>query len=227
MMQAVFLCAAVIATIPTHAETVYVIDHLAVGVHENKTLNSPIIKVLPTGTALEVLEREEAFVKVRTDDGLEGWVDKNYVMEDKPSQLALLELEAKHVDAVNELEVARAEIESLTLTVGSLESAGEFQETTEEATSDALREMHRLAEENQALKQELTSRQSPCRHGPEYSGGHRNSLYRNRSPHVLQGAPRSDQVALDYGSCPNGAGVRLRRLSGGLGFRRRHGGFRV
>ena len=156
-VQAGLLCAIVIASFAVTAETVYVIDHLAVGVHEEKVLNSAIIKVLPTGTTLEVLERDEELVRVRTDDGLEGWVDKNYVMQDKPAQLALLELEAKHVDAVNELEVARAEIESLTLTVESLESAGQLQETTEEATSDALREMQRLAEENRNLKQDLES----------------------------------------------------------------------
>lgn len=156
MMTGVFYVVA-FAAFPILAETIYIIDHLAVGVHESKVLNSAIIKVLPSGTALEVVEREEEFVKVRTEEGLEGWVDKNYVMVDKPAVLALLELEAKHVDAVNALEVARAEIESLSLTVGALESAGERQETTEDATSDALREMQRLAEENQALKAELES----------------------------------------------------------------------
>ena len=226
-MQAVFLCAAVIATIPTHAETVYVIDHLAVGVHENKTLNSPIIKVLPTGTALEVLEREEAFVKVRTDDGLEGWVDKNYVMEDKPSQLALLELEAKHVDAVNELEVARAEIESLTLTVGSLESAGEFQETTEEATSDALREMQRLAEENQALKQELTSAKALAATAQSIQEV-------IVTPSIETDHPMSSRVPLGLTKWHWIMVVALMVLAFGFGgylvdwgFRRRHGGFRV
>ena len=154
------LCVTLFAALPALAETVYVIDHLAVGVHEEKVLNSAIVKVLPTGTALEVLERDEELVKVRTEEGVEGWVDKTYVMQDKPSQLALLELEAKHFDALNELEVARAEIESLTITVNSLESAGKLQDTTEEATSDALREMQRLAEENQTLKQDLEAAKS-------------------------------------------------------------------
>ena len=154
------LCVTLFAALPVLAETVYVIDHLAVGVHEEKVLNSAIVKVLPTGTALEVLERDDELVKVRTEEGVEGWVDKTYVMQDKPSQLALLELEAKHFDALNELEVAKAEIESLTITVNSLESAGQLQDTTEEATSDALREMQRLAEENQTLKQDLEAAKS-------------------------------------------------------------------
>ena len=157
IIKVVLSCAAAFASMAAQAQTVYVIDYLAVGVHENNNLNSTIVQVLPTGATLEVLEYEDELVKVRTNEGLEGWIDKNYVMEDKPSQLALLELEAQHVDSINALEVARAEIEALTLTVDALQSVDLRQETTEEATSDALREMQRLAEENQSLKQELES----------------------------------------------------------------------
>ena len=159
-MRITIIKAAVLLAIllnPTNAssQTVYVIDHLAVGIHEDKALNSAIIRVLPTGTQLEVLERDENFVRIRTDDGVEGWVDSTYLMEDKPAQLALLELEATHVEALNELEVAKAEIESLTVALNSMESAEQIQESTEEATSEALREMQRLAEENQSLKHQL------------------------------------------------------------------------
>ena len=40
------------------AEPAYVIDKLLVGVHEEKNLDSAIIKVLPTGTELNVIERD-------------------------------------------------------------------------------------------------------------------------------------------------------------------------
>ena len=156
-LSAGIVCVALCTPTVAPSETVYVVDHLAVGVHENEALNSAIIKILPTGSALDVLERKDEIVKVRTDEGLEGWVDKNYVMEDKPAQLALLELEAQHVDVTDALEVAKAQIESLTLTLDSMASAGEAQETTEEATSEALREMQRLAQENQSLKEKLDS----------------------------------------------------------------------
>ena len=43
--------AIVIMPLAIMAETVYVIDKLLVGVHEDKTLESPIIKVLPTGSS--------------------------------------------------------------------------------------------------------------------------------------------------------------------------------
>ena len=55
------------------AETAYVIDKLLVGVHRERDLNSSIIKVLPTGTALEVLERREQLARVKDAEGTEGW----------------------------------------------------------------------------------------------------------------------------------------------------------
>lgn len=157
IIKAVVLCAAAFAGISAQAQTVYVTDHLAVGIHETESPNSAIIEVLPTGTVLEILEDGENFVRVRNDEGLGGWVDKNYLMIEKPSQLALLELETQHIDTLNALEIAKEEIEALTLTAESLRAAGQLQGNTEEATSDALSEMQRLAKENQILKQELDS----------------------------------------------------------------------
>ena len=154
--RAIFVALAALFIVPAcWAQTVYVVDHLAIGLHQSKQLSSPILKVLPTGTSLQVVSREDAFVKVRTDDDVEGWVDATYVMDDKPAQLALLELEAKYVDAHNELEVTRAEIESLSVKLESMRSAEAGLVSNEEATTDALREMQRLAEENQTLLRDL------------------------------------------------------------------------
>ena len=155
VLRLVGLLAGLAATALVEAVPVYVIDHLAIGMHESKSLTSPILRVLPTGTALEVVTREDSFIKVRAEDGTEGWVDASYVMDDKPAQLALLELEARHVDARDQLEVARAEIESLTVKLESLQTAEAIQESNEVATSDTLREMQHLAEENQTLLDEL------------------------------------------------------------------------
>lgn len=220
-------CFALFAAFPALAETVYVIDHLAVGVHEEKVLSSAIVKVLPTGTALEVLERNEELVRVRTDEGVEGWVDKHYVMQDKPSQLALLEMEAKHFDALNELDVARAEIESLTITVNSLESAGQLQQTTEEATSDALREMQRLAEENQALKQDLEAAKSLAATAQSIQ-----EIIVTPATEETYGVPFKDRLGLSKWHWVMVLALMVLAFgSGGYlvdwSVRRRHGGFRI
>lgn len=85
------------------AETAFVIDQLFVGVHQDRALDSPIIKVLPSGTPLEVLARDGEFAWVQMEDGAAGWVDVSYLMADKPAKLALAERETEFSGAENEM----------------------------------------------------------------------------------------------------------------------------
>jgi len=66
------------------AETVYITDSLLVGLHEGKSIDSAILKVLPTGTALEVINRENDFVNVRDPKGVTGWISNNYLISNNP-----------------------------------------------------------------------------------------------------------------------------------------------
>ncbi len=212
------------------AQNVYVIDHLAVGLHETKQINSPIVRVLPTGTTLQVLRREEVFVKVKTEGGVEGWIDATYVMDEKPAQLALLELEARFVDSRNELEVARAEIESLTIKLESMRSAEVGHDSNEEATSEALREMQRLAEKNQSLLAELEAAKIAAREAERQAvGGHETS-----GPSQSSTVMFSNTGVLGLGKWHWIMVGALMVLAFGLGgylvdwgIRRRHGGFRI
>lgn len=77
------------------AESVYVIDKLLVGVHEDKDLDSAIIKVLPTGTKLEVLERDGELAQVVDPDQVKGWVDAAYLTDEPPAELRLTTLVAE------------------------------------------------------------------------------------------------------------------------------------
>ncbi|MEQ8662505.1 MAG: hypothetical protein RLW62_16950, partial [Gammaproteobacteria bacterium] len=79
------------------AETMYVIDQLLVGIHAEKNLDSAIVKVLPTGTVLDVLERDGELARVSGPEGVEGWVDAAYLSAKKPAALRLAELEAEKV----------------------------------------------------------------------------------------------------------------------------------
>ena len=137
------------------AASVYVIDTLAVGMHEDKQLDSPIIKVIPTGTPLEVLATEGNLMQVKTEEGIVGWVDATYVMEEKPAQLALLELEASYSEAQDQLRAAREEVAVLNDQVDRLEKVKQEQDASGEGTTDTRRDIDRLAEENQVLKDQL------------------------------------------------------------------------
>ncbi len=70
---------------PTFAETVYVTNSLQIGLHADKITDSPIIKVVRSGTSLEVIKSEDKITYVRTAEGQEGWIDNSYLLQNKPS----------------------------------------------------------------------------------------------------------------------------------------------
>ncbi|MEE8234125.1 MAG: TIGR04211 family SH3 domain-containing protein, partial [Gammaproteobacteria bacterium] len=92
-------------SVNSQAETVYITDSLLVGLHEEKSIDSPILKVLPTGTTLEVIKRDDDFVHVRDPKGVSGWIsnsylttnnpDKNENMDEGAAQSKIRELEAE------------------------------------------------------------------------------------------------------------------------------------
>lgn len=103
------------------AETVYVTDRFEIGVHESTELDSIILAVIPSGTTLTVVAKEAGFVRVRTPDGVEGWVDARYVGPDKPSVALLDERDARLLEAARSLGDARAEVEVLRQRIAELQ----------------------------------------------------------------------------------------------------------
>ena len=83
-------CAALAA-----ADTVYVTDSLRLGLHAASDTSDRPFETLVSGAALEVLERATNYTRVRTSDGQEGWVKSAYLVEQKPAQLRVAELEAE------------------------------------------------------------------------------------------------------------------------------------
>ena len=75
-----------------HAETVYVIDELNIGLHEDRTIDSPIIKLVPSGTSLSVIERENDLIHVQEAGGTKGWINSKYVVVEKPGKSRITEL---------------------------------------------------------------------------------------------------------------------------------------
>lgn len=75
------------------AESAFVIDKLLVGIHESKASDSAIVKVVPTGTQLEVLKREGDAANVREAGGAAGWVDAAYLSTELPARQRIVELE--------------------------------------------------------------------------------------------------------------------------------------
>ena len=67
------------------AEKRYVTDRILLGIHAEADEASTLIKSVPSGTELEVIDTTEGFVQVRLDDGTEGWASSGFVMKNVPA----------------------------------------------------------------------------------------------------------------------------------------------
>ena len=77
------------------AETAYVTDSLRLGLHRAEDTSDRPFENLVSGTPLEVIERNSNYARVRTSGGQEGWVKSAYLVDEKPAQLRVAELEAE------------------------------------------------------------------------------------------------------------------------------------
>ncbi len=63
---------------PSEASTVFVPPDTRVNLRADPSLSSPVLRILDPGTELELLEIGEGFYQVRSDDGIVGWVSREY-----------------------------------------------------------------------------------------------------------------------------------------------------
>jgi len=95
------------------AQSIYITDQIRAGLHEEKQLDSPIIKTVPTGTALEIIKREEQVSFVREPGGATGWIDNSYLVEENPGTPPDVKAQKQIAQLEEELANARKEIRSL------------------------------------------------------------------------------------------------------------------
>lgn len=120
----------------------YVIDKLLVGVHEEKNLDSAIIKVLPTGAELTVLETDGELALIEDQEKVRGWVDSAYLTDEPPAALRLAALQ-------RDKRALEAEVEKLKRSAPAASSGG-----ADNAPSGA--EVDALTNENTELKAKLS-----------------------------------------------------------------------
>ncbi len=224
-----------------HAEEAYIIDRLLVGLHKDPALDSDIIKVIPTGTRVEVLKRSGELALVRDPKGRQGWMDAGYLIKNKPAALVLKDLEQEIARLKSELKTARvkslrppppqasqlqglqAEIRDLQtqlaserLKVGELNARLGRTPATGEAADPALRQRLSMLEKD---NRELHQRLQEALHGPAMA---------ERLAAGLPGAVSGDW-RIQAGIA--GALLLLAFLAGLYTMdwlsRRRHGGFRI
>ena len=77
------------------AETGYVSDMLILTMREGPGSNFNVIRTLRSNAPLEILEKGQTHFKVRTMEGDQGWVEKQYITMEMPKPMVIEELKGK------------------------------------------------------------------------------------------------------------------------------------
>lgn len=96
------------------AKSVYVNDQLRVGVRPEASQVVAPIGVVLTGMKLEVLQRKNSFIRIRTEKGLEGWIKDIYVTDKIPAILRLKDIEKQQKaskETMNDVEKTKLALE--------------------------------------------------------------------------------------------------------------------
>lgn len=98
---------------PVHVgavETLYITDRVAAAMYPAPRAAGKPMDYLPTGTTLRVLTEQKDFVRIRTPDGREGWIQRHQLQEDAPAQVLLLSLVQQHERTTRELDRSRQQL---------------------------------------------------------------------------------------------------------------------
>jgi SH3 domain protein len=87
-MSVFLLIFAIILTITIKsvlADTRYVSDELIISVRDGQNQDDNVLGYIRTGTAVDVFEEKGRYLRIKTEDGLEGWVQTQYIISEKPN----------------------------------------------------------------------------------------------------------------------------------------------
>jgi SH3 domain protein len=163
--QTYFLLTLLLCAMSLRAETLYVTDRILLGVHQLANEQSPVITSIASGTPTTVLTRNEEFVKIRTADGMEGWVIAKFLKKEKPAAAELEALNLKLQEelgnnkklttdlnrAERELQVGRDEVSNAKTTVKELQNTLQRQQSSGQ-TAEAAKDNAELIKANAEIK---------------------------------------------------------------------------
>ena len=148
------------------AETRYVSDQLEVTFRRGPTLSHAILRMLKSGTPVEVLENdaETGHTRVKIANGMEGWILSRYLSAE-PDARSQLEKMVKQIDLANvdegsvrtQLKAVRDEYESSQKRLQILESENERLVEEMESIKRTSANVLLIDEENKELYEKLTT----------------------------------------------------------------------
>jgi SH3 domain protein len=149
-------------------QDVWVTDQFEVTMRNGKGNRQSIVRMLPSGTKLQLLERDDeaGYSLVRTGSGAQGWVLNRYLLRRPPARITLPDVEARLAASEEQRRKLQAELRE----VGQQKAALERQLGQAESSGDDLQqELRRITNlssrtveidaENRQLQQTLTETQ--------------------------------------------------------------------
>jgi len=146
-------------------ESRWVTDEFEITMRKGKDNRQAIIRMLPSGTRLELLEsdREAGYSLVRTQRGTEGWVLNRYLLRSPPARVTLPDLEQrlrnseeKRKELANQVRELTGEKSALKKTVGQLEGSGEGLASELDNLKRLSANVIKIDEQNKSLQLRLT-----------------------------------------------------------------------
>jgi len=154
---------------PLLADTRYVSDRLVISVRAGQNNTSDVLGHIKSDTPVDVLEEEGRYLKIKTKNGLKGWVNAQYIISEPPKTLIIK-------DFRNEMNRLRGEIE--TFKNRTIDSSNQFSSTKlnyekkikelertlkthNRKASNRESELERLKKENVRLKSEISHLKKP------------------------------------------------------------------
>jgi len=121
------------------ADTRYVSDRLIISIRDGQNRDAAVLGYIESGARVDILEEKEDFLRVRTEDGIEGWVQAKYIVSEKPKVLI---------------------IETLTNEIKALKKESETFNNDQDSASNTLSKTKKMyQEEIEELKEEVNINQ--------------------------------------------------------------------
>jgi SH3 domain protein len=148
------------------AQSTWVSDQFEIMLRTGPSTNNAIERVLPSGTRLEVLERddESGYTRVQTAAGTEGWVLTRYLMNEPSAREQLQALTSRLTNATAEgstltsqLDAVRGQHDAATTRIATLErEKSDLEEELAEIKSTAANVLA-INDQNKQLRDQLAN----------------------------------------------------------------------
>ena len=148
------------------AQSVWVSDQFEVMLRTGPSINYAIERMLPSGTALEVLERddESGYARVRTATGSEGWVLTRYLMNEASAREQLAALTNRLTNAntqgsslTSQLDAVRSEYTTASRQIATLErDKGRLEQELADVKRTAANVLS-INDQNKSLREQLAT----------------------------------------------------------------------